>query len=403
MTAAPHIDWLRERLARRPDLLELASRQPGILHRAANILEASPPFGELLIGQPELLRALATTEALAPWADVEAERARLASLLDRAPDEERRLVGLRTFRWTRALQILAADLEGRMSLDQVSHGLSDLADLLLSTVASRVSVEMGLGPDSPIGIVCYGKLGSREMSYASDTDIVFIYDDRRGAATEDLTRLAATVNRWITAHTEIGSLYATDFRLRPHGEGGLLISSLAAFRKYQTSLAWTWEHQALTRARWIACTAELDCALHDVRLEVLRRPRDPDQLRADVLSMRERIHRQIPGAAHDFDVKHSRGGIIDVEFIAQLLILRHAAAHPELCAVTDVSGALARAAALRLVSEHAARAAAAAYRQYRVWMHRERLRGNEVVRIPTQLAESHRRAVILLWDQVLIG
>jgi len=400
MSASPHTDWLRESLARHPELLELASRDPAVLRRATSIVEASPPFGALLIGHPQMLRALAPTEALAPWGDLETERVRLASLLDQAPDEERRLVALRTFKWTRVLQILAADLEGRMSLDQVSHGLSDLADLLLGTVVSRVSVELGHGPDSPIGVVCYGKLGSREMSYASDTDIVFIYDDRRGAATEELTGMAATVNRWITAHTEVGPLYATDFRLRPHGDSGLLISSLAAFRQYQTSMAWTWEHQALTRARWIACDAQLGRALHDVRVEVLRRPRDADQLRADVLSMRERMRQQTPRPADQFDVKHSRGGIIDVEFIAQHLILRHAAAHAELCAVPDVAGALACAAALNIISDHAARGVVAAYRQYRVWMHRERLRGNETIRIAPAEAESYRHSVVQLWDQL---
>jgi glutamate-ammonia-ligase adenylyltransferase len=393
---------LLEQLALQPELLARIAPHPEALRRAVTIIGASPALGHFLIGQPEMLQALLPGRALAaPSLDTKEARARLDDALDRSTDEESALVALRAFKWGHVLPILAADLEGALSLDQVSHALSDLADLILTTVVSRVSASMGLGGDSPIGVICYGKLGSREMSYASDTDIVFVYDQRRGFSPEDLTRLAGAVNHWLTAHTVLGALYATDFRLRPHGDSGQLVSSLGAFRHYQMSSAWTWEHQALTRARWLACDPDLGQALRDVRVEVLRRPRDPDQLRTDVLSMRDRLFKQSSRSTSGaFDVKHGRGGVIDVEFIVQYLILRHASANPALCDVGDNSGALALGASLGLLPGDLARAVGAAYRQYRLWMHRERLRGNETVVVAPEAAADHRRAVMTLWGQV---
>jgi glutamate-ammonia-ligase adenylyltransferase len=394
---------LIEQLARQPTLLADVVSHSESVRRAVTIIGASPPVGQLLIGRPELVRELFPGRAFAPPAvDLATWRARLDEALVRAPDQEAALLALRAFKWSCVLQILAADLEGAMSLDQVSHALSDLADLILTTVLSGVSDAHGFGRESPLGIICYGKLGSREMSYASDTDIVFLYDHARGVTAEDLTRLAGAVNHALTAHTVLGAAYETDFRLRPHGEGGQLVSSLRAFRQYQMSSAWTWEHQALTRARWLAGDPELGRALRDLRTEVLRRPRDPDQLRADVLAMRERLFNNARGRAEggDFDVKHSRGGVIDVEFIAQHLILRHAAAHAALCDVADNAGALELGATLGILPDDLARAAVAAYRQYRLWMHRERLRGNETVRVPAELASTHAGAVVALWQRV---
>jgi glutamate-ammonia-ligase adenylyltransferase len=394
---------LIEQLALRPALLAEVAARPEGLRRTVMIIGASPRLGHLLIGRPELMRVLIPGRAAAADAfDAAARRAHLDQVLAGAAEEETALVAVRAFKWSCVLEILAADLEGALSVDEVSRALSDLADLILTTVLSHVSNIHGFGRESPLGIICYGKLGSREMSYASDTDIVFLYDHRSGASAEDLTRLAAVVNRWLTAHTVLGAAYATDFRLRPHGEGGQLVSSLRAFRQYQMSSAWTWEHQALTRARWLAGDPDLGRALHDLRVEVLRRPRDPDQLRADVLAMRERLFMHARGAGEQgtFDVKHGRGGVIDVEFIAQHLILRHAAAHAALCEAADNASALGLGASLGLLPDELARATAAAYRQYRTWMHRERLRGNESVRVSTKVAEAHCGAVLELWKWV---
>jgi glutamate-ammonia-ligase adenylyltransferase len=347
-------------------------------------VRAAGSFPRELSGHPELAARL---------------HARLAAEAD---DEEAQLLALRQFKRERVLHILALDLDGVLDLAQVSGALSDLAELLLGTVLSRVSARMGLGEHSPIGVIGYGKLGSREMSYASDTDIVFVYDGTSDEPEADLARLAITANRWITAVTPAGVLYETDFRLRPYGNGGLLVTPFSGFREYQREHARAWEHQALTRARWIAGAGPLARAFAELRREVLARPRDPRALATEVMAMRDRIFAAHGSTGPDFDVKHSRGGVIDVEFVVQYLVLRHGGAHPVLLEGTDNAGTLAHAARLGLVSPSLAAQATAAFERYRLWMHRERLRGSEQVRVLAVEAEAHRIAVEELWREVLV-
>ena len=401
LTSQRALDLL-EHLARQPALLARIAPHPEVLLQAVTIIGASPPLGPFVVGRPEMLRELLPgREALVPLPDATTESARLNKLMDRAGDEGATVIALRTFKWIRVLQILISDLEGGFTLDQVSHALSDLADLILGTVLSRVAGSLGLGAESPIGVICYGRLGAREMSYASDTDIVYVHGQRPGFSAEALTRVGQTVNHWLTTHTGAGTLYAADFRPRSPGDNGPLGTSLAAFRTHQTSAAWTWEHQALTGARWLTSDPELGRALRDLRVEVLRRPRDPDRLRAEVLSIRDRIFNEAGVTDGVFDVKHSRGGIIDVELIARHLILRHAAAHPALCETGDNATTLALSATLGLIPEALAHATIEAYRRYRQWIHRERLRGGERVEIAPDLAEGYSRAVMRLWRQAL--
>jgi glutamate-ammonia-ligase adenylyltransferase len=336
-----------------------------------------------------------------PLPDLTTLRRLAAQALAGATDEESELIALRRWKRERVLHILALDLEGALELDEVSAALSALGDVLLELVLSRLSERLGLGAASPVGVIAYGKLGSREMSYASDTDIVFVYDAAAGAPDTELQRLARTANRWLTAHTAAGTLYQTDFRLRPYGDGGPLISPLSGFRSYQREQARVWEHQALVRARWITGARPLACAFEDLRQEIVRRRRDPARLRAEILARRERIWAASTPPAERFDVKHSRGGIIDIEFLVQHLVLRHAADHPALAAVHDTAGALARGMEAGLLPVELAGAVAAAYQRYRQWMHQERLRGNELVRVAPADAEPHRQAVLALWRETL--
>jgi glutamate-ammonia-ligase adenylyltransferase len=316
------------------------------------------------------------------------------------PHEADQMIALRNFKHSHVLHIVSLDLEGLLSLEEVSKALSQLADLLLECVLERVSKRMGLGTKPPLGIIGYGKLGSREMTYASDTDIVFLYDEKADIPEAKLTRLARCVNQWLTEPTTAGVLYATDFRLRPYGESGLLITSTAAFREYQRRHAWIWEHQALTRARWIAGESTLGEQFQCIRHEMLVRERDPQQLCAEVLAMRDRISEAHQESGDTFNVKRSRGGIIDVEFAVQHLVLRHAAEHPELVSYTDNESVLSAAARLGLIPATLAAAANEAFRQYRKWMHSERLRGNEVILLTAQKALAYREAVCALWQHV---
>src|SRR5262249_38636194 len=173
----------------------------------------------------------------------------------------------------------------------------------------------------------YGKLGGKELGYASDLDLVFLYDDPDPAAPERYTRLAQRINSWLTSLTAAGRLYDTDLRLRPDGASGLMVSGLAAVPRYQREDAWTWEHQALTRARFIAGDAALGAAFEAEREAILRQLRDAARLRTDIIEMRRRMFAGHPNPGDRFDLKHDRGGMVDVEFTVQYLVLRHSHAH----------------------------------------------------------------------------
>jgi glutamate-ammonia-ligase adenylyltransferase len=392
------------RMAAWPRYLTTLATHPGAVARLVALIGASPWLGQLLLARPALADELLPGRS----GDRPPERAALQASLDDtlarcSHDELGPMIALCNFKHSVLLQVLALDLEGALTLDQVSGALSDLADVILAAVLARLSERQGLGRASPLGIVAYGKLGSREMSYASDTDIVFLHEDGGPEAQPDLTRLASNVNRWLGTATPAGRLYETDFRLRPYGEQGLLTSSLSAFREYQETAAWTWEHQALTRARFVAGAPTLGQRFAQVRRQILLRPRQQNALRAEVLAMRQRILASSKGGqspSHSFDVKHSPGGIIDVEFVVQYLILSQAAAQPALLDAQDNAAALALCARLGLVPAALAEAATLAFRSYRLWMHRERLRGNETVTVDPALAEPHRAAVLSLWQHV---
>jgi glutamate-ammonia-ligase adenylyltransferase len=392
---------LLERLQRWPGYLTVLSVHPSVVGRLVALVGASPWLAQFLSTHIELLDELLGERYLCRLPDRAGLYARLREELEFCvSDEAAQMIALRNFKHSQVLHIVCLDVEGLLSLDEVSKALSDLADVLLDTVLKRVSQHMQLGDNPPLGIIGYGKLGSREMTYASDTDIVFIYDDASTVPEATLTRLVRSVNHWLTEPTSAGVLYETDFRLRPYGASGLLVSSVSGFAEYQRKHAWVWEHQALSRARWIAGEDGVRGQFQSIRDEVLMRERDSQHLRTEVLAMRERILQSHAWDGDEFNVKHSRGGIIDVEFAVQHLALRHACEHPELISHTDNESILNAAVQLGLVPARVRDSVTEAFRRYRVWMHRERLRGNEVITISHDEAQPHRDAVMALWRHV---
>ena len=198
--------------------------------------------------------------------------------------------------------------------------------LLAETLARCWAGLHNAPPRTPrFAVIGYGKLGGKELGYASDLDLVFLYDDADERARRIYARLAQRINTWLGSLTPAGMLYETDLRLRPDGASGLLVSSTEAFRDYQLHQAWTWEHQALTRARFVCGDAAIGAAFEALRREVLRPPRDAGKLRDEVLAMREKMHAGHPNDSGLFDLKHDSGGIVDVEFSVQYLVLRHCA------------------------------------------------------------------------------
>jgi len=213
-------------------------------------------------------------------------------------------------------------------------------------------------------------------------------------------RLAQRISRLLTSRTAAGVLFDIDLRLRPDGEGGMVVSSIDAFRRYQRESAWTWEHQALTRARFSAGEAAVGAAFEDERRRVLRERRDPAKLRAEVLSMRAQLLEGHPNTSELFDLKHDRGGMIDIEFMVQYLVLEHAHAHPELVANDGNIALLKLAADLGLISKESADAAGGAYREFRRRQHKLRLNGAKYARVPAEQVHGPIESTRALWRTV---
>ncbi|MGZ9006333.1 MAG: [protein-PII] uridylyltransferase family protein, partial [Burkholderiales bacterium] len=237
--------------------------------------------------------------------------------------------------------------------------------------------------------------------YASDLDLVFLYDDAAPEAPENYARLARRINHLLTVLATAGVLYETDLRLRPDGVSGLLVSPLESFREYQARHAWAWEHQALTRARFEAGDERIGRAFEAIRIEILRQPRDRAELRRAVVEMRQKMLDGHPNRSGLFDLKHDRGGIVDVEFVVQYLVLGYAHDHEALTGNIGNLALLKLAARLGLIPEEAALPAHDAYRRFRQLQHSLRLQGEPYARVELDSVRTEVAAVRALWALVL--
>jgi glutamate-ammonia-ligase adenylyltransferase len=395
---------LLDSVSRRSAYLALLEEYPQALTRLAAMMSASPWVAQYLTQHPILLDELLDTRALYAAPDWPAAVAHLhAQLADAEDDTEKQMDVLRHFKHAHTMRLIAQDLAGLLPIETLSDHLSDLACVLLEEVLKITwpTVRHAHRPDPRFAIIGYGKLGGKELGYASDLDIVFLYDDDAPEAPEIYAHYAQRVNAWLTSTTPAGVLYETDLRLRPDGAGGLLVSPLASFREYQLKHAWLWEHQALTRARFVAGDRAIGSAFEALRVEILRQAREPDALRREVLAMRQKLLDGHPNRTPLFDLKHDRGGLIDVEFAVQYLVLGHAHQHPELTGNIGNLALLKLAARLGLVAAERAQAAHDAYRRLRQLQHSLRLQGDRYARIEPDAIASERRAVEKLWADIL--
>jgi glutamate-ammonia-ligase adenylyltransferase len=310
---------------------------------------------------------------------------------------------VRHFKHVQTMRLLAQDLAGTLPLESLSDHLSDLACNILKIVVDLAwrGVRQRHRQTPAFAVVGYGKLGGKELGYASDLDLVFLYDDPAPEAPENYSRLARRINHWLTSMTSAGVLYETDLRLRPDGVSGLLVSPLDSFREYQMQQAWPWEHQALTRARFVAGDGEIGRTFEAIRVAILRKTRDTTALHDAVIEMRRKMLDAHPNPSGLFDLKHDRGGIIDVEFIVQYLVLGHAHEHEALTGNIGNLALLKVAAQLGLAPEDLALRAHDAYRRFRQLQHSLRLQGERYARIDPQAVHAQADAVRALWTGVL--
>ncbi len=397
---------LFESVSRREAYLALLYEYPHALDRVADLMSASPWVAEYITRHPILLDELLDSRTLLAAPDWKALGHTLRANLDTADgDLERQMDLLRHFKNTQTLHLIAQDFAGTLPLETLSDHLSDLACVILGEVL-RLSWR-GLRQrhrEIPLfAVVGYGKLGGKELGYASDLDIVFVYDDPAPEAAENYARLAQRINNWLTSVTAAGVLYETDLRLRPDGASGLLVTPLDSMRRYQLEQAWLWEHQALTRARAVAGDAAIGSAFEDLRQEVLCAPREAKALRSGIAEMRAKMLEAHPNTSALFDLKHDRGGIIDVEFMVQYLVLGHAREHPGLTANSGNLALLNSAAGLGLISAAEASQVRDAYRQFRSLQHQLRLAGERYARVDASQVATAVSAVKSLWMRLLGG
>jgi glutamate-ammonia-ligase adenylyltransferase len=395
-----------EAIARRSAYLALLTEFPHALERVIRMMQASRWAATFLTRHPILLDELLDESILHQAPDWPAFAHDLQQQLDNlAGDQERQMDALRDTHHAMLFRLLAQDLEGQLRVEELADALSMLADIVVAATLQTVwqTISNRHRPAPQFAVIAYGKLGGKELSYASDLDVIFLYDDEHPDAPAAYAKLAQRFISWMTAHTSAGILFDIDIALRPDGASGLMVSSMDAFRHYQEKSAWVWEHQALTRARFCAGYAPIAGQFEELREQILRRPRVVEDLRAEVVAMRKKMHDAHPNRSDYFDLKHDAGGMIDIEFIVQYLVLQHASAYPELSANIGNIALLKRCGELGLLPVDLALSSANAYRVLRKLQHNIRLQGEERERVPQNEIASETLAIKQLWGSLLLN
>ncbi|WP_020651575.1 bifunctional [glutamate--ammonia ligase]-adenylyl-L-tyrosine phosphorylase/[glutamate--ammonia-ligase] adenylyltransferase [Massilia niastensis] len=391
-----------EAIARRSAYLSLLTEYPHTLERVIRMINASGWAATFLTQHPLLLDELLDDRNNGAGDLAELAASLDQQLLDAAGDTERQLDILREVHHAQQFRLLALDLAGELSVERLADHLSALADTIVGATVRHAwrTVATRHREEPRFAVIAYGKLGGKELGYVSDLDVIFLYDDDDQDAPPNYAKLAQRFITWMTAHTAAGILFDVDIALRPDGASGMLVSSLQAFERYQDSAAWIWEHQALTRARFCAGDAAIGARFEAIREQVLRKDRagQAEELKDEVARMRKRMRDANVNRSDLFDLKHDPGGMIDIEFIVQYLVLRHASAWPQLTANAGNIALLRTCGELGLIDADLATAVADAYRAMRKLQHQVRLQGQDKARVESPLVGRHPDSVLRLWQ-----
>ena len=403
------IDWI-EPLLRRESYLALLLERPSVHERLLRLLGAAKWPARYLLLHPGVIDELASDDMLHERFDAAVFtnelQLRLGALRRTGEDDEETCLNLlRRAHHAEVFRTLARDVEGILSVEQVADDLSALAEtlLLITTDWCWQRLKSAHRAKPQFAIIAYGKLGGKELGYGSDLDIVFVYEDDHEQAAEVYAALVRKLINWLTVKTGEGDLFEIDTALRPNGNSGLLVSSFEAYAKYQqqrgSNTAWTWEHQAITRARFVMGTQGLRARFEQVRHAVITAPRDATALQSEIVDMRGKVRAAHPIKGDKFDVKHSPGGMVDAEFAVQFLVLSQSAQHAELLENAGNIALLQRAEAVGLLPVGVGQRAAAAYRELRRVQHRARL-NEEPTQVTPPTLQAERLAIEHLWQLV---
>jgi glutamate-ammonia-ligase adenylyltransferase len=413
MVAALRLLDLIESISQRSAYVALLAEYPETLARIARMMAASPWAAQYLTQNPVVLDSLIAWRALMEPVDyVRVEAAMRADLdacilTDGSADVEQQMNMMRDIQRQISFQLLAQDLEGVLTVESLGDQLSALADMLLNETLRRVwpliakPDHLGNWPPMKMAIIAYGRLGGKELGYSSDLDLVYLYEDEREDATELYTKLGRRMTSWLSTMTSSGRLYEVDLRLRPDGDAGLLAVSVEAFKAYQLNKAWPWEHQALTRARFAAGDTAVGLRFEIIRQEVLTLERKSEPFAEEVRQMRKKMTAGHPNTSQEFDIKHDSGGMVDLEFVTQYLVLTQAHKHQTLLGNLGNIALLRLSAEAGLLTPELAARCGDAYRNLRRAQHQCRLQGADKARVPQEHLQIEREAIRTLWNTVL--
>jgi glutamate-ammonia-ligase adenylyltransferase len=411
------------RVVRRSAYLALLNENPPALRRLIGLCEQSTYLSRELERYPVLLDELLDPRVFSERMSAVTMREDLEERLAQveAEDSEAQVEALARFQRATLFRIAAADIAGELPIMKVSDRLTELAEIVvgealdiawrdLTAKHGRPAFdEDGRHRPAGFGVIAYGKFGGIELAYGSDLDLVFLHDSRGAQQMTDgekpldnamfFGRLVRRLVHFLTAQTSSGVLYEVDTRLRPSGRSGLLVISVEGFAKYQEENAWTWEHQALLRGRPVAGSAAVARAFEQIRAETLARRVRRDALLDDVLSMRAKMRKQLDKSTVDsFDLKQGPGGIGDIEFLVQYLVLRNAGSQPALLHYPDNIRQLGVLGAVGLLDPRDVAGLQEAYRKYRLTSHRLALDGKAAIVSADNLLDE-REFVVSVWEQ----
>ena len=392
-----------ESIARRTAYLSLLTEYPAAAKRLLHMLDASEWAARYLTRHPILLDELLDARTLMAPPDWSFFTSELDSQLEnQRGDTELLMDTLREAHHAQLFRFLAQDLAGGLTVERLADHLSKLADIMVEATLREVWRAMPKRHrDTPrFAVIAYGKLGGKELGYASDLDLIFLYDDDHPDAPMLYTRLAQRFITWMTSPTSAGILFDIDVALRPDGASGLMVSSFESFERYQNESAWAWEHQALTRARFCAGDETIGNRFEALRNRILRQQRPPAWLKEEILKMRQRIHDAHPNHSGLFDLKHDAGGMIDIEFIVQYLVLEYSRQYPELTENFGNIALLKMSEKLGLVPKESGEKVSAIYRLFRKWQHQIRMQGADQAKVKPERATEQSNEVKKLWKQV---
>uniref|UniRef100_UPI003563EF44 bifunctional [glutamate--ammonia ligase]-adenylyl-L-tyrosine phosphorylase/[glutamate--ammonia-ligase] adenylyltransferase n=1 Tax=Spongiibacter sp. TaxID=2024860 RepID=UPI003563EF44 len=414
---------LIESVLRRTAYLVLLMENPAALRQLVRLCDASPWVSRQLAAHPVLLDELLDANSLYSVPDKDGLRSELRQRLLRIAEDdlEAQMEALRYFRLAHVLKVAASEITGSLPLMKVSDYLTFIAEVVMEAVVDIAWHNLVEKHGSPCGedprrhfvVLGYGKMGGIELGYSSDLDLVFLHDVPAGRSTDGerpldgnmfYTRLGQRIIHILTTHTRLGQLYEVDMRLRPSGNSGLLVSSFSAFRDYQRGQAWTWEHQALVRARVVAGDEVLAEKFAELRADVLATPREAAKLGSDVRDMREKMRKHLLPAGGEkngeFDLKQGLGGIVDIEFMVQYAVLAWSHKHPPLHYHTDNIRILESLQQQGLIPEADTQALIEAYIAFRSQSHRASLQEQQG-RLSGDSLVAERDAVRRIWQQLL--